>query len=207
MEATGARNRIIQLLRKRTCTVEDLAKELGVTENAIRAQIALLRREGLVEPAGEQKGTRKPALIYGPTRNVDSYFSKAYPSVLITLVDVLADQVSPEEFLTVMKKLGQRLAISRPRPAQNLRERVEDAAAFYQALGGLAEIEEEGKNLVIRGYGCPLAEAVAAHAGICVAMESLMSELIGVPVRQRCDRGETASCRFEVDTSPDADIP
>jgi predicted ArsR family transcriptional regulator len=203
MEVTGARNRIVQLLRKRTCTIEDLAKELGVTENAIRAQIALLRREGLVEPAGEIKGTRKPALIYGPTRNVDSYFSKAYPSVLVSLVDVLADQVSPDEFLTVMKKLGQKLAISRPRPARNLRERVEDAAAFYQTLGGLAEIEEEGKKLIIKGYGCPLAEAVAAHAGICVAMESLMSELIGVPVHQHCDRGETSSCRFEVDASPD----
>ena len=203
MEVTGARNRIVQLLRKRTCTIEDLAKELGVTENAIRAQIALLRREGLVEPACEIKGTRKPALIYGPTRNVDSYFSKAYPSVLVSLVDVLADQVSPDEFLTVMKKLGQKLAISRPRPARNLRERVEDAAAFYQTLGGLAEIEEEGKKLIIKGYGCPLAEAVAAHAGICVAMESLMSELIGVPVHQHCDRGETSSCRFEVDASPD----
>ena len=104
-EVTGTRNRIAQLLRKRTYTVEDLARELGVTENAIRAQIAR----------------------------------------------------------------------------------------------GIAEIEEEGKKLIIKGYGCPLAEAVASHARICVAMESLMSELIGVPVRQRCDRGETPSCRFEVD--------
>ncbi len=62
-----------------------------------------------------------------------------------------------------MKKLGQKLATSRPRPTRNLRERVKDAVTFYEALGGLAEIEEEGKNLVIRGYGCPLAEAVAAH--------------------------------------------
>ena len=98
-----------------------------------------------------------------------------------------------------MKKLGQKLAASRPSPAQDLRERIDDAAAFYQALGGIAEVEEEGEKLIIKGYGCPLAEAVASHAGICVAMESLMSELLGVPVRQRCERGETASCRFEVD--------
>ncbi len=104
-----------------------------------------------------------------------------------------------------MKKLGQKLATSRPRPTRNLRERVKDAVTFYEALGGLAEIEEEGKNLVIKGYGCPLAEAVAAHAGVCVAMESLMSELVGVPVHQRCDRGETSRCRFEVDASLTAD--
>ena len=119
--------------------------------------------------------------------------------MLANLVDVLADKMSPQEFYDVMKKLGQKLAASRPRPAQNLRERVDDAAAFYEALGGVAEIEEEGTKLIIKGYGCPLAEAVAAHAGICVAMESLMGELMGVPVRQRCARGETLSCRFEVE--------
>ena len=43
-EVTGTRNRIVQLLRKRACTVEDLAKQLGVTENAIRVRIALLGR-------------------------------------------------------------------------------------------------------------------------------------------------------------------
>ena len=199
-EVTGARNRIVQLLRKRKCTVEDLAKELGITENAIRAQIAPLQRDGLVEPVGQMKGTRKPAVIYGPTRNAHLYFSKAYPSALANLVDVLADQMSPKEFRTVMKKLGQKLATLRPRPARNLRERVEDAVKFYESLGGLAEIEKEGKRFIIKGYGCPLAEAVAAHAGICIAMESLMSELIGVRVHQRCDLGTTPNCLFEVET-------
>ncbi len=200
-KVTGTRNRIVHLLRTRKCTVEDLAKELGITENAIRAQIALLRGEGLVEPVGEIKGTRKPALIYGSTRDVDLYFSKAYPSMLANLLDVLADQMSGKEFKSVMKKLGQKIANSKPHPARNLRERVEDAVKFYEALGGLADIEEEGERLIIRGHGCPLAEAVTAHAGICIAIESLMTELIGVPVRQRCDRGERSNCSFEVDTS------
>lgn len=91
---TGTRNRIVQILRMRKCTVEYLAKELGITENAIRAQIALLLREGLVEPVGEIKSTRKPALIYGPTTAVDLYFSKSYPSMLANLLAVLADQMS-----------------------------------------------------------------------------------------------------------------
>ena len=200
-KVTGTHDRIVQLLRQRKCTVEDLARELGITENAIRAQVALLRREGLVEPVGELKGTRKPALVYGATRNVDSYFSKAYPTVFANLVDVLADQMSQKEFETVMKKLGQKIAISKPRPARNLRERVEDAVKFYEALGGLADIEEEGKKFVIKGHGCPLSEVVTAHAGICLAFESLMSELIGVPVYQRCDQSEKPICRFEVETS------
>ena len=121
---TGTRNRIVQILRMRKCTVEYLAKELGITENAICAQIALLLREGLVEPVGEIKSTRKPALIYGPTTAVDLYFSRSYPSMLANLLAVLADQMSGKEFRTVMKKLGQKIANSRPRSARDLRSHV-----------------------------------------------------------------------------------
>ena len=142
---TGTHDRIVQLLRKRKCTVDDLAKELGITENAIRAQIALLRSEGLIEPVGEIKGTRKPALIYGVTGNADLYYSKAYPTVLANLVEVLADQMSQKEFKTAMKKLGQKMATSKRRPARKLGDRVEDAVKFYEALGGLADIERRKK--------------------------------------------------------------
>lgn len=199
---SSARSRIIQVLRERMCTVEDLAKELGVTENAIRAQVVLLQRDGLVESVGQMKGIRKPSLIYGPTPEIDLYFSKAYPSALAYLLDVLAEQMSQEEFWTVMKKLGQKFANSAPRPTGNLQDRVERAIRFYETLGALTKTEKKGKRLIIKSNGCPLGVAVGAHAGICVAIESLLNELIGVPIHQRCDRGKRPGCRFEVELFP-----
>ena len=198
----SARNRIIQVLRERMCTVEDLAKELGVTENAIRAQVVLLQRDGLVESVGQMKGVRKPSLIYGPTPEADLYFSKAYPAALAYLLDVLAEQMSQKEFRTVMKKLGKKFADSAPRPTGNLQDRVETAIRFYETLGALTKTEKKGKRLIIKSNGCPLGKAVSTHAGICIAVESLLSELIGVPVHQHCDRGRRPGCRFEVELFP-----
>ena len=48
----GTRGRIIRLLLKSQETVESLAAELGVTKNAVRSQLALLQREGIVEVNG-----------------------------------------------------------------------------------------------------------------------------------------------------------
>ena len=37
-----------------------------------------------------------------------------------------------------------------------------------------------------------------AHPGTCQAAESLIAELVGVPVRERCDRGERPRCCFDL---------
>ncbi|MGZ3598198.1 MAG: helix-turn-helix transcriptional regulator [Syntrophales bacterium] len=202
---TGTRKHIMNLLRKRQYTVEELAKKIGITRNAIRTQIVLLQRDGIVEPRGEIKGMRRPSLTYGLSVNADLLFSKAYPPVLANLLDVLAERMSQGELRTVMKKLGQKLAINlKPHPTGNLQHRIDGAIKVYETLGGLCEIEEKGGKLIIKGDGCPLAEAVKADASICIAIESLLSELIGVPVLQRCNPRDRPSCRFEVKISPQA---
>ena len=195
---TGTRKHITNLLRKRQYTVEELAKDLGITRNAIRTQIVLLQRDGIVEPRGEIKGTRRPSLTYGLSANADLSFSKAYPSVLANLLHVLDERMSQEELRTIMKKLGQKLASLKPHPTGNLQHRIDGAIKIYEALGGLCEIEEKEGKIIIKGDGCPLAEVVKADASICIAIESMFTELIGVPVLQRCNPRDRPSCRFEV---------
>lgn len=42
------------------------------------------------------------------------------------------------------------------------------------------------------------AAVVPGHPEACSLAESLMSELVGVPVTERCDKGERPRCCFEV---------
>lgn len=194
----GTRDRIIRLLLKRQNTIESLADKLGVTENAVRAQIALLQREGIVEIQGEVKGTRRPAAVYGLRPGADIHFSKAYPVVLSRLIRVLSQKLSQTEFRTVMRELGQRLADAVPRPSGDPRERIAGALKFLKMLGSAAEMAEEKGKIVISSYGCPIAEAVIADARSCLAMETLLKHLTGLPVAERCDHGAHPSCRFEI---------
>ncbi len=194
----GARERIVKLLLKGGDTVESLAEKLGVTKNAVRAQIALLQREGMVEVRGAVKGTRRPAAVYGVRPGADVHFSKAYPVILSHLVGVLSQKLDESEFRTVMRELGQRLANSVPRPSGNPRERVKSALGFLKILGSAAEVTEEKGKLVVSSFGCPIAEAVSADARSCIAMETLLKDLTGLPVTEHCDHGEHPNCRFEI---------
>jgi predicted ArsR family transcriptional regulator len=70
--------------------------------------------------------------------------------------------------------------------------------ARASAPGGAARIEKEETKLIIRSSSCPLAAAVSEHPEVCQLAEALMTEIVGVPVQERCDRDGPSQCRFEI---------
>ena len=56
-----------------------------------------------------------------------------------------------------------------------------------EQLGALTRVEKNG-HFVIRGAGCPLSAITGKHPGVCLAMESLVSEIVGAPVHECCIR-------------------
>ncbi|RJQ50715.1 MAG: hypothetical protein C4530_21015 [Desulfobacteraceae bacterium] len=59
-------------------------------------------------------------------------------------------------------------------------------------------MEEEENKVILTSPVCPIARAVAADSRVCASMETLLQELTGYPVEERCRRGERQSCRFVI---------
>jgi predicted ArsR family transcriptional regulator len=196
VEGTGGR--ILELLRQGPRTVDELASALDLTRTAVRAQLASLERDELVEPRGSRRGTSKPARIYAITTQAELLFSRAYIPILTQLLHVLARRMSPTEFDSVMHEVGRGAMADRAVPRGPLRDRVITASSLLNELGGLSEVEEEDGLYVIRSHGCPLAAATAQHPEVCTALESLLSEFVGVRVTKCCDRYDRIRCCFEV---------
>lgn len=192
------RDRIIELLLKAPSSIAQLAENLGVTRNAVRSQIALLERERIVEVRTTVKGTRRPASVYGIRPGAEVHASKAYPAVLSDLLRVLSRKLPDAKYSDIMRELGRQVALSGPKTTGKPRERVNDALKFLKLLGSSAEMAEEKGEIVISSFGCPFSRAVSADARFCLVMESLLQELIGLPVTEMCDHGEHPRCRFEV---------
>ena len=203
----STRERILMLLASRPHTIEELAKEILVTKNAVRAQIAFLAREGIVEIQGMFKSARRPGAVYGLSPGSDLYFSRAYPTVLSHLIHVLANQLPQDAFMEVMRGLGQRLAGLTPRPSGDPQERIRAALKFFKSFGSLGQMTEEDGKVIITSLVCPIARAVAADTRVCAAMETLLRELTGLPVEERCNRGEQQGCRFIIKVPRDNKLP
>jgi predicted ArsR family transcriptional regulator len=194
------RGQIVAELRRSARTVEELRKTIGITDNAVRAHLSALERDGIVRQASTRPSGRRPSVVYELTEAAERSFSKAYLPVLTRLVESLSERMPVEDLEILLRDVGERLAKEQPSLSGTLRERAEAAASVLTGLGGLAEVEETSECLVIRGFSCPLADAVRSHPATCHAAQGLVSELIGVPVTEACDKGARPRCRFEIRT-------
>jgi predicted ArsR family transcriptional regulator len=197
----STRGQVTMLLRHGERTVEELAQALGLTDNAVRAHLATLERDGLVRQSGLRRGTSKPAYAYALTPAAERLFPKAYGTLLRLLLDVLAERLPPAAVDDALRDVGHRVAGAQAAPAGELRDRVDQALAVLADLGGLAEAEEHEDGFLIRGASCPLAAALPGHPQVCHLAETLLSDLIGVPVAECCERGEQPRCCFAVPAS------
>lgn len=77
--------------------MDALARALDLTDNAVRAHLAALERDGLVRQQGSVRGVRKPSLAYQLAPEVEPALSRAYLPLVEALVEALADRLPPAE--------------------------------------------------------------------------------------------------------------
>jgi predicted ArsR family transcriptional regulator len=197
---TSTRGQIVTLLRRTRQTVDDLAAALRLTDNAVRAHLVQLERDGLVRQRGVRRGERRPALVYELTPDAEQLFPKAYVPAMRQLLEVLASRTSSDQLEDIVREAGRRLAEGRAAQHGDERARLDAAAVVLSALGGLSEVETgPSGQLELRGYACPLGELVADRPELCALAESIVAEVSGLYVQENCDRqAEPPRCRFSV---------
>lgn len=195
------RGRIVALLRGGERSVDELAAELGLTDNAVRAHLVILLREEIVVAAGVRRdgAVGKPASIYAIAPAALPLFSRAYSPLLAALLGELRAHTSPAAMRRLLQRAGHRMAPSE-RARGTIDARVRAGSALLNELGGSTAVSREADGFVIRGHGCPLSEAVEACPETCRAVEQLLTELTGARVVESCDRTGPPNCHFRVPT-------
>ncbi len=197
----STRGRIVTLMRNSRRTVNDLADELGLSDNAIRAHLSTLERDGLVRPGGTIKGFRKPHSVFQLTDEARHIFPKSYDSLFNRLLDVLKQQMPQESLTAIFQEVGAIVAGARPKfDTTTIDERVDEALSSLAGLGGAAIAVKEDGHILIKSESCPFADAVAEHPEVCKIPESMIGEIVGQPVTETCDRTATPKCRFVINT-------
>ena len=195
-----SRGRIVTLLQRGGQTADDIARSLGLTRSAVRIQIAAMERDGVVQRAGKRPGTTRPSHVFELTPEVEHVLSKAYIPVLTRLVDVFAEALPARQINALLRRTGKLLAkeLSPEKPQGDLKARTDRASELLnEKLGALTHVKANG-GIGIRGAGCPLSAVTGKHPGVCLVMESFVSEIVGAPVRECCDREDRPQCCFNV---------
>ncbi len=196
---SSTRGRIVLLLRARPQTVDELAAEVQLTDNAIRAHLVTLERDGLIQQGGVRRGpgSGKPASFYVLTPHAESLFPKAYAELLRQLLIILAETLQPGQLEALLRQVVHQVTQGR-QASGTLEERVMAGVGFLSELGGLARYEEVAGGYRIAGASCPLAEIVPGNVAACHLAELLLSEVIGSQVTEHCAKGQPPRCCFDI---------
>ncbi len=196
------RGRVLALLRQGGKTADELASALGLTDNAVRAHLATLERDRLVEPLAERRGGRigKPATVYIVSPTADTLFSRAYIPLLTTLLSTLGDRLSAAELQALLADVGRRLAAGERPSSDELGDKVRAASRLLNQLGGVSAVEEieAGRQYLIQARGCPVGLAVSERPEVCQAIAALVSQVTETEVRSCCKQTGRPSCCFEI---------
>ena len=198
LRVNGAAGKVLSRLRHGPRTVEDLAKSLRLTDNAVRNQLRKLQHANLVVHAGKRAGSSKPSTLYAITLEGQIQFSTLYLPVLIQFLGVAEGQCSGAQLESFMLDTGKSLADRYPKPPGGLKRRAQAAARLLSSFGGVAELRTNNGALVIRSPACPLAALTAENAAACKVLEGLLAEYLAARVTICCNLKDEPQCCFEV---------
>jgi predicted ArsR family transcriptional regulator len=191
---TGNRGEIVALVREGVCTIGEIAERVGLTPNAVRAHVASLERDGVLEASGKRPSAKRPAIEYQLTDAAEAFYARAYEPVLVALAQGLAGRLENEELEALFERIGSGLANESAGCTKLMR--AESAAQALVSLGAVVRVEETPEGIWIRGRRCPLSSLVAECPQACRLGVGLVSSIVGSKVEERCRYEPFPACQF-----------
>ena len=185
-------------------TINDLVRVTGVTRTAVTEQLNELVTAGLVERGMERlRGRGRPRHLFSATPSaLILLFASNQRLVVPAIWQAVAELGGTEMSHKVLTRVSQILAehYKAKIAATEPKERLEQFIDLLRAEGGLLELRTEGGRLAMYKRSCPFISMFDDARNVCCVDLDMISEVVGVPVRQSACRHDGAPCCvFELD--------
>jgi predicted ArsR family transcriptional regulator len=200
----STRGKIVGALReRRSASAFDLAAQFGLSPNAIRQQLVVLERDGLIAGRSVRRGKTKPTVEYSLTSEAGRYFPQRYDKMLNAVLREIRTAGGDEAVKAVFERIGKRSAdrIGAVTPDHPAEERLAKVVAALKASGVTAELHKtETGTLVLHEHSCPYASVVAENPEACSAIHTILDRVAPGKAQQveSLATGGT-ECRFEIE--------
>ena len=157
-----------------------LAELRGVSLNAVRQQLNMLQREGLVEVRFEKRKVGRPTQVFALTDKADALFPQAYGPLALTLLrqlkemdgDQKVDQIFDRRTKSLIAAYRKRLA------GKTLGEKWQELARIRAEEGYMARVEGKG----LTEHHCPIAAIAKEFPQVCMFEKKLFQAVLGGPL-------------------------
>lgn len=196
------RGRIVEELRRRkTASAQDLAGQFSLSPNAIRQQLVVLERDGLVVEKSVRRGRTKPTYEFSLTQEAEKLFPQQYDKMLGAVLREVKVQFGDDGVARVFDGIAKRTVAKAKRrvTAGDTHGKVAQLAEVLREGGVVAEYSLIEGGYALHEHTCPYSEVVKDHPEVCSVIHQVLDETVGgnhVQTESIATGGN--QCRFEV---------
>jgi len=197
---SDARERVLlELKRRSSATVAQLARDLGVVPVTMRAHLKALQEQGLVTAEDERGRVGRPRRRFSLTAAAHDRFPSRASGLAADLLAALQNVAGQRGVYQVLDLAAARCAAARPVTTGALAERVAAATDVLREESGLAEWQPAEGGFVVRDLHCPYWQLAAVRDDVCHYHTQVLTRLVGAPVVLECSIAHGAShCCFRI---------
>lgn len=204
----STRGRIVGALRKRhSLSAFDLAELFGLSPNAIRQQLVVLERDGMIAGRSVRRGKTKPTVEYSLTAEAERYLPQRYDRMLNAVLREIREAGGGEAVQAVFERIGKRSA-ERLKPEFDRSGATEgkliSLVETLRASGVTADLtKSDTGTLILHEHNCPYAAVVAENPEACSAIHSILDAVApGKSAQVESIATGGTECRFEIEADP-----
>ncbi len=196
------RQRIIDILRTHgQATVDELAKEIGLTSMAVRHHLNVLQADDLITILRTKQHHRpgRPIQVYGLTTKARKLYPQQYLQLTDLLIEEIAATIGPKGVENIFAGIAERLAAEAPTPSDEVpaNERLNALVDYLRQKGFVAEWQIENGHYTLCHFDCPYRQFAQNHPDVCLLDEKLIAAFVGsAPVRQLSIAHHDEMCKY-----------
>ncbi|MEK8126447.1 metalloregulator ArsR/SmtB family transcription factor [Paenibacillus filicis] len=174
---------LVTLLKtKGAQSVGELAKQLGITEMAVRRHLNTLERDNLIESRLVRQAMGRPTHLYSLAPAADELFPKKYQHLTLDLLEELEALAGQEKVDLLFERRKDRL-IGRYEDrmaGKPLSERVTELADIQNSNGYMVNLEsKEDGSFVLQEHNCPISQVANQYNHACTCELAMFRDLLG----------------------------
>ncbi|MEX1106839.1 MAG: ArsR family transcriptional regulator [Ilumatobacteraceae bacterium] len=186
-EMTDAKRRLVDRLKRvDSSTATELAVEFGLTDTAVRQHLESLQSLGLVNRTdGEASGRGRPAARWRLTDAAAAMFPDRHVDLTVDLIESIRTELGDEALDRVIEARAQRQADQYRHLVGDgtVGVRVRRLAEQRTAEGYVADVTDDGADLVLVEHHCPICVAAANCTTLCRSELEVFRTALGPGVR------------------------
>jgi len=182
-ELSDAKRRIVEVLKRTdSATAHELAAQFNTTTTAVRQHLDSLEQSGLVERfEGAIVGRGRPAIRWRNTPLTVELFPDRHGELTVELLESIRTSLGEDALQQVISQRASEQITSYRRSLGegSVPVRVRTLAERRSDEGYLAEVVDDGRDLLLIEHHCPICIAATTCQGLCRSELEVFQAVLG----------------------------